>query len=97
MNVNWIKLASDLIREAVGTTETRETPAEPLPPPSDLAGVFARHRAEIDRNFETLAQMINALNERQLKAMQAQRKWNYGLLAALVIIAIVMIATYWRG
>ncbi len=96
MNLNWIKLASDLIREAVATTETRETPADQTPQSPDLPGIFARHRAEIDRNFEAVAQMLNTQNERHLRAMRTQRLWNYGLLAALVTVAIVTILSYWR-
>jgi hypothetical protein len=40
--------------------------------------------------------MLNAQNNRLLKAMQIQRRWNYGLTAALVVVTILAIASFWR-
>jgi hypothetical protein len=77
-------------------------PAEPVPqapPPTNIAEVtelLNRHRAEIDKNFEAVAAMLNAQNNRLLKAMQIQRRWNYGLTAALVVVTILAIASFWR-
>jgi hypothetical protein len=53
-----------------------------------------RHRSEIDRNFEAVIAMLNAENERHQKAMQVQRRWNYGLSAALAIVMVLAIIAY---
>jgi hypothetical protein len=59
---------------------------------AEVTDLLNRHRAEIDKNFETVATMLNAQNERHEKATQLQRRWNYGLAAALVIVTILAVA-----
>jgi hypothetical protein len=79
-----LKIAADLLRGAMSSSEPSE-PVQEAPPPSDIAGVIGllnRHRTEIDKNLVTVVEMLNA---------------NYGMTAALVIVAILVIASYWRG
>ena len=97
--MSWLRIAADLLRDAMSSS-SEAAPAEEAPPPADISGVIGllnRHRSEIDKNFKTVAEMLNAQIERHLKAIQIQRRWNYGLTAALVIVAILTIASYWRG
>lgn len=78
-----------------------ESPLPPkaeLPPPEDVNGLIDlmnQHRAEVNRGFDAVSQMIQAQNQRHQQALRIQRRWNYGLLAGLIAIAIVMIAAYW--
>ena len=70
-----------------------------LPPPEDVNGLIDlmnQHRAEVNRGFDAVSQMIQAQNQRHQQALRIQRRWNYGLLAGLIAIAIMMIALYWR-
>jgi hypothetical protein len=98
--MNWLSIAANLLRDAMNSPEESEPPAQEGPPPSDVSGLIGllnQHRSEIDTNFEAVAGMLNAQNERHLKAMQIQRRWNYSLAAALALVAIVLIASYFRG
>src|SRR5882762_9013753 len=97
--MSWLRIAADLLRDAMSSS-SEAAAVEEAPPPSDISGVIGilnRHRSEIDKNFKTVAEMLNAQTQRHLKAIQIQRRWNYGLAAALVIVAILTIASYWRG
>jgi hypothetical protein len=98
--MSWLRIAADLLRDAMSSSSEPTEPVTEAPPPADISGVIGilnRHRSEIDKNFETVGEMLNAQNERHLKAIQIQRRWNYGLTLALVIVAILAIASYWRG
>ena len=98
--MNWLTLAAGLLRDAMSSSSEPPAAVQDAPPPADISGVMRilnQHRSEIDKNFEAVAGMLNALNERHLKAIQIQRRWNYGLTAALVIVAIFVIASYWRS
>jgi len=98
--MSWLRIAADLLRDAMSSSSEPAEPVQEALPPTDISGVIGilnRHRSEIDKNFETVVEMLNAQNERHLKALQIQRRWNYGLTAALVIVAILAIAIYWRG
>ena len=76
-------------------------PAEPVqqgPPPTNIAEVtdlLNRHRFEIDKNFEAVIGMLNTQKARHAKALEIQRRWNYGLTAALAIMAILAAVAYW--
>jgi len=97
--MSWLRIAADLLREAMNSSSEPE-PVQEAPLPVDISGVIGilnRHRSEIDKNFKTVAEMLNAQNERHLKAIQIQRRWNYGLTTAVVVVSIVAIASYWRG
>ena len=95
--MSWIRIASDLIREAmsVNNEPSEATQEAPAPPPADIVGLLHRHRVEIDKNFETVVQMLNAQNERHIHAMKIQKRWNYALTAAVVVVTILAIAGYW--
>jgi hypothetical protein len=98
--MSWLRIAADLFRDAMGSSTAPQESTPDLPPPADIAGVIDlmnRHRFEIDRNFQAVAEMLNAQKQRQLKARQIQRRWNYGLLAGLVILAILAIVSFWRS
>jgi hypothetical protein len=97
--MSWLRIAADLLRDAMSSSSESPEPVQEAPPPADISGVIGvlnRHRSEVDRNFATVAEMLKAQNERHLKAIQIQRRWNYVLTAALVIVAILAIASYWR-
>jgi len=84
----------------MGSSEPEERPQMEQLPPTDvegLLGLLNRHRAEIDKNFETVAQMITAQNSRHLRALEIQKRWNYGLTAALVIVTTLAAILYFRG
>jgi hypothetical protein len=56
-----------------------------------------RHRTETEKNFAAAAQVLRAQNEQLLRTIQIQRRWNYGLTAALVVVAVLAIAAFMRG
>ena len=98
--MSWLRIAADLLRDAMSSSSEPPEPVHEAPLPTDISGVIGilnHHRSEIDQNFKSVAEMLNAQNERHLRALQVQRRWNYGLTAALVIVAILAIASYWRG
>ena len=83
------------------SSPSESAPVQEGPPPTNITEVtdlVNRHRAEIDKNFEAVVGMLNAQKSRHLKALEIQRRWNYGLTAALVIAAILAaIAIYRQG
>ena len=100
--MSWLRIAADLLRDAMSSSSepAAAEPAQDAPLPGDIAGVIGilnRHRSEIDQNFKAVAAMLNAQNQEHLKLIQIQRRGNYGLTAALIIVAILAIASYWRG
>ena len=98
--MSWLSIAANLLRDAMSSPTEPQDPVEEAATPADISGVIGllnRHRSEIDRNFEAIVGMLSAQKERHLKTMQIQRRWNYGLTAALVIVAILAIASYWRS
>jgi hypothetical protein len=97
--MTWIRIAADLLREAMSSPAPQSPPPAEEAPAAGLDGVVGllnRHRTEIDKNVEMVVQMLNAQNDRYLQAMRTQRRWNYGLAAGIVIVAILAIASYWR-
>src|SRR5689334_13187158 len=98
--MSWLRIAAGFLRDAMSSSSEPAESAQNTPPPTDVAEVtelLNRHRAEIDRNFEAVVGMINAEKKRHLEAMKIQRRWNYGLTAALLVMAIVGFVIYWRG
>ena len=92
--MSWLRIAADLLRDAMSPSSEPSESVQEVPPPADISGVIGilnRHRSEIDKNFETIVGMLNAQSARHLKAIQIQRRWNYGLTAALVILAILIL------
>lgn len=81
------------------TSSSEPEPVQDAPPPANIAEMTAllnRHRAEIDKNFEAVVAMLNSQKERHLKALQIQKRWNYGLTAALLAVVIVGLVVYWQ-
>jgi hypothetical protein len=99
--MNWLNIAADFIRDAMSSPREPAAPPPNLPPPTNIAEVTElvnRHRSEIDQNFEAVVAMLNAQKARHLEAMQSQRRWNYGLTAAVVILAgILALLIYLRA
>lgn len=79
------------------SNESSEPVQDPLPPANiaEVMGLLNRHRSEIDKNFEAVVAMLNAQKDRHLKAMKIQRRWNYGLTAALVIATTLAVVALW--
>src|SRR5262245_43200499 len=97
--MSWIRIAADLLRDAMSSSPTTEPVQEPVPPPVDIAGVtslIAQHRVEIDRNLTTIVDMINTQNARQMRAAAIQRKWNYAFTAAIVVLLVLWAIVFWR-
>ena len=97
--MSWIRLAAELIRGAMSSGDNRPSPVADLPPPDNLQGVVdlvKQYRAEVDRGFGAVSQMIQEQEQRHQHALRIQRWWNYGLLAGLLATMIVAAALYWR-
>jgi hypothetical protein len=97
--MSWLRIAADLIRSAINPSESRPEPQGELPAPEDINGVidlFNRHRADVHRGFDAVSKMIQAQNTEHLQAIRIQRRWNYGLLTALLILAAVVVLVYFR-
>jgi hypothetical protein len=96
--MSWFQLAAGLIREAMNSGESTEPAQRTTPlPPADISGIvdlIDHHRAEIDKNFETVAAMLNVQNAHRLRAIRIQKWWNYGLAAAVVLLAILWIVLF---
>lgn len=91
--MNWVRLAAEIVRGAIGARETRP-PATQQYIPRDgthIVDLIQEYRAQVDRGLSSLAQEIRAEHERQQRALQIQRRWNYGLLAAVAILAVLLV------
>jgi hypothetical protein len=70
--MSWFQLAAGLIREAMNSGESTEPAQRTTPlPPADISGIvdlIDHHRAEIDKNFEAVAAMLNVQNAQRLQA-----------------------------
>lgn len=100
--MNWLKIAAELFRHTIASGGLSARPPERQLPPAaaetqDVVGLLNSYRAEVERNLQTLAQILADQNNRLLRALEIQRRWNYGLTAAIVIVAILAIALYVRG
>ena len=97
--MSWFNIAANFLRDALSSSSESSPPVNEGPPPTNIAEVtelLNRHRFEIDKNFEAVAGMLEAQKKRHLKALQIQRRWNYGLTAALAVLAIVAVVIYLR-
>jgi len=91
--MSWLNIAASFLRDAMSSSEPEPKP-EGSHLPADVAGLaetIGRLRSETTQNFEAVAQMLKAQNERHLRAMQIQRRWNYGLAAGLIVVAILAV------
>jgi hypothetical protein len=97
--MSWLRFAADLLRDAMTSPTEPSEPASNAPPPTNIAevtGLLNQHRSEIDRNFAAVAEMLNVQKSQHVKAMQVQRRWNYGLTIALALVMLLLVASYWR-
>ena len=99
--MSWVRVALGLIREAVGADAGKEVlnnirgnaPEPSAQTPVDIDALLAEHRAQVNRNLETMARMLNAQNEKLTETIRRQRIWNVALAAGLVI---AIVAALWR-
>ena len=98
LKMSWWSIAAELVKGAMNARPTRPPrPAEEPPPDGfNLAELLQQYREEVDRGFESLSQTIHEQNQRQLHALRIQRRWNYGLLAGLVAVAVAAVMMYLR-
>jgi hypothetical protein len=97
--MNWLNIAAGFIRDAMSPSRESAEPPPNVPPPTNIAEVtelLNRHRFEIDKNFEAVVAMLNAQKDRHLKAMELQRRWNYGLTAALAVVVVILAVVLFR-
>jgi hypothetical protein len=95
--MSWLSIAAGFLRDAMSSEPAPKQADPPIAPQTldDLVGLLNQHRAEIDRNFNAVAQALAALNAEQLRVTQMQKRWNYGLAAALLIaVGVAVIALY---
>ena len=86
--MNWVKIAVDLAREAMGSS--RDNAARPeTQQPTDLGAALAQQFALIDRNMDAIVSSVNAQNLKLERELRRQRIWNYVLLAGLIIALVV--------
>lgn len=91
--MSWLNIAAELVRGAMSAREVRP-PKRLENLPEDVAGLtelVQRYRSEVDRGFDALTQAMEEQNARQLQALRVQRLWNYGLLAAVIAMAIALV------
>jgi hypothetical protein len=75
--------------------ESSPPPKVDGPPPEDINGLIDllnQQRAEVNRGFDAVSQMIQAQNQRHQEMLRRQRLWNYGLLAGVVGLGVVVIS-----
>ena len=98
--MSWFRIAAELIRGAMGSGDSQPSPPKAEgPPPEDISGLvdlINQHRAEVNRGFDAVSQMVQAQNQRHQQALRLQRRWNYGLLAGLIAVALTIVVLYWR-
>jgi hypothetical protein len=96
--MSWWSIAAELVKGAMNARPARppRPPSEPPPNGTNLVELIQEYRAEVDRGFEALSRTISDQNERNLQALRIQRRWNYGLLAGLVVMAVVTVVLYLR-
>jgi hypothetical protein len=96
--MSWWSIAAELVKGAMNAGQSRppRPPSEPPPNGVNVAELIEQYRAEVDRGFEALSQTIQEQNQRRLQALRIQRRWNYGLLAGLVVVGVVAMVLYLR-
>ena len=98
--MSWLSIAANFLRDAMSSDEPSAPVQADPQSPADIAKLIEyvnRLRADTEKNFETAAQMLRAQNEQLLHTSKIQRRWNYALTAALVVVAILAAAAYWRA
>jgi len=81
---------------SVSQTRPPRLPEELPPNGLNLAELLQRYREQVDRGFDAISQTIQEQNQQYQRALKLQRRWNYGLLAGLVAVAILAVVLYLR-
>jgi Flp pilus assembly protein TadB len=91
--MNWVRLAAEIVRGAIGTREARPPATQDYIPrdSSSLIDLIQQYRSQVDRGLAALSQEIQDRNERQQHALRIQRRWNYGLLTGLLVLAVLVV------
>ena len=100
MRVSWITIAAELIRGAMSSRPSPPPPKTNTPPPqaeiNGLVDLIERHRAEVNHGFDAVSQMVQAQQQRHEQALRIQKRWNYGLLAGVIAVALTTLLLFWR-
>jgi hypothetical protein len=103
--MNWMQIAFGLIKQAVTTDQGREVinnvrsavrrdAPESAAPAVDVRALLAEQRTEIDKNLETIVQMLNAQNEQFLRTIRRLQMWNAALTAGLLVAFLLALLAY---
>lgn len=90
--MNWVRIAAEIVRGAISSRETRPPKTQDYIP-RDTPTVFdliQQYRSQVDQGLTALSEEIQDQNERHQRALQIQRRWNYGLLAGLLGLALLV-------
>jgi len=96
--MSWWSIAAELVKGAMSVSQTRppRLPEELPPNGLNLAELLQRYREQVDRGFDAISQTVQEQNQQYQRALKLQRRWNYGLLAGLVAVAILAVVLYLR-
>ena len=75
--MGWLDIAASFLRDAMSSSSEPERKPEESHLPADVASLaeaVGRFRNETNQNFEAIAQMLKAQNERYLRTIQIQRR-----------------------
>jgi len=103
--MNWAQLAFGLIKQAVTTEQGRDVinslrsamrrdGPEAATAPVDVVALLAEQRKDIDRNLETILQMVHAQNEQLLRTIRRLHVWNAALTAGLLVVLLHTLRSY---
>ena len=96
--MSWWSIAAELVKGAMNARPAPpRPPSEPPPEGANIVDLIQEYRAEVDRGFDALSKSIREQNERSVRALRLQRRWNYGLLAGLVVVGVVMVVLYLKN
>jgi hypothetical protein len=92
--MNWVRLAAEIVRGAIVSREPRQPKPQDYIPreSSSVFELIQQYRSQVDRGLAALSQEIQDQNERHHRALQIQRRWNYGLLAGFLGLALLLAA-----
>lgn len=62
-----------------------------------IEAMIADHRVQVDRNLETIVQMLNTQNTKFLELNRRQRSWNIALAAGLGVTFLIALLAVLRG
>lgn len=97
--MSWLRIAAEIVRGAMSSREPLlpKPEVEVLRDSPSVFEVIQKYRSDVEHGLAALSQEIQAQNDRHERALRIQRRWNYGLLAALVALASLAAAVYLRN